>query len=101
MTSSEVIQEILHVLSRRELHDAAVELARWALELVPDLLPVRREEVALACELVGERKGLNVRDAIHVATMRLNGLTEIVTADRHFAAIEGVRRIDPAAWVLA
>jgi predicted nucleic acid-binding protein len=62
---------------------------------------VRREEVTLACALLHEAGGVNTRDAIHVATMRLNGLTEILTADRHFAAIEGVRRLDPATWVLA
>jgi predicted nucleic acid-binding protein len=99
-TSSEVVQEILHVLSRRELRTEAVQLARWALDLVSDVLPVRREELALACELM-EESSLNSRDAVHVATMRLNGLTEILTADRHFASIQGVRRLDPATWVLA
>jgi predicted nucleic acid-binding protein len=99
-TSSEVVQEVLHVLSRRDHRTEAIQLVRWVLEFVPDVLPVRREEVALACELM-DRSNLSSRDAVHVATMRLNGLTEILTADRHFAAIEGVRRLDPATWVLA
>jgi predicted nucleic acid-binding protein len=101
VTSSEVVREILHVLARRELRKEAVQLSRWVLDLVPDVLPVRREDVALACELLERRKRLNARDAIHLATMRLNGITEIVTADHHFTAIEGVRRIDPSSWVLA
>ena len=97
---SEVVQEILHVLSRRDLRLEAAQVARWAMDLVPDVLPVRRDEMVLACALM-ERSGLNSRDAVHVATMRLNGLTDILTADRHFASIEGVRRLDPATWVLA
>ena len=99
-TSSEVVQEILHVLSRRNRRTEAVQLARWVLDLVAEVLPVRRDELALASDLM-ERGSLNSRDAVHIATMRLNGLSEILTADRHFAAIEGVRRIDPATWVLA
>ena len=96
VTSSEVVQEILHVLSRRHLTREAVRLARSAAEVVAGVLPVRREEVALACELIERHSEISVRDAIHVATMQLNGISEIMTADRHFSAIEGVRRIDPA-----
>ena len=99
--SSEVIQELLHVVSRRNPRSEAVRLARQALELVPEVLPVRRQEVELACALIHESDSVNIRDAVHVATMRLHGLTEILTADRHFASIEGVRRLDPAVWVLA
>jgi predicted nucleic acid-binding protein len=95
VTSSEVVQELLHVLSRRHLTGDAVRLARSAVEVVAGVLPVRREEVALACELIERYGAISVRDAIHVATMELNGISEILTSDRDFNAIEGVRRIDP------
>jgi uncharacterized protein len=94
-TSSEVLQEILHVLTRRGLRREAVELTRSILDLVPEVLAVRRQELALACELMEERHELNPRDAIHVATLRGYGLQTIVTADHHFDGIDDVRRLDP------
>ena len=33
-------------------------------------------------------------DAIHLNTMRKNGINEIVTDDRHFDGVEGILRID-------
>ena len=98
VTSSEVLQEILHVVSRTGARGDAARLVRHVLDLVPDVLPVRREEVAHACELIEHDSRIDPRDAVHVATMRLRGLTEILTADRHFDAIEGIRRIDPSGF---
>lgn len=95
-TSAEVAQEVLFVASRSKRVDAALELARGLIALFPDLLPVTREDVKLACDLFERHPGLPIRDAVHAATMRNNGLTTIVTADRHFDAIPGIRRMDPA-----
>ena len=95
-TSCEVLQELLHVLTRRGLRREAVELTRSILALVPQILPVRREEVALACELLAGDGVLNARDAIHTATLRDHGIDTIVSADRHFDGIDGIRRVDPS-----
>jgi predicted nucleic acid-binding protein len=92
-----VLQELLHVLVRRGSRDAAVRLTRHAMELVSDVLAVGRKEIALACELLELHPSLNARDAAHLATLQLNGLVSIATADRHFDQIEGIRRIDPEA----
>ncbi len=44
-----------------------------------------------------DRYGTEVtcRDAVHAATMLNNGLTHIISADRHFDIIEGITRLDP------
>ncbi len=97
VTSSEVLQEILHVLTRRGLRREAIELTRSVLDLVAEVLPVRRNEIALACGLMETYPTLGARDAIHAATLRGYGLTTIATADRHFDGIDGVLRLDPAA----
>jgi predicted nucleic acid-binding protein len=39
---------------------------------------------------------LTTRDAVHAATMITNGLDTMISADAHFDAIRGLRRIDPA-----
>lgn len=95
-TSSEVVQEILHVLARRGRADA-VEVVRNALALFPDLLPVGAREMAEACDLLDAQPGLSVRDAVHAATMRSYEIDTIVSVDAHFDAIRGIRRLEPKA----
>lgn len=43
---------------------------------------------------------LSARDAIHVATCLHQGITEILSPDRAFEAVPGLRRIDPAVMAL-
>jgi predicted nucleic acid-binding protein len=92
-TSTEVVQEILYVLMRRGLTTAAQQLARNAILLFPDLLPVTRADMAVACDLLERYPGIQVRDAVHAATMLNNGITAIVSADGHFDEIQDVHRL--------
>jgi len=96
VTSSEVVQELLHVLVRRGRRADALRLARDVVALFPDLLPVGREEMEVAADLLERLPQASVRDAVHAATMRTNGVAAIVTVDAHFDAFPGVRRVDPA-----
>jgi predicted nucleic acid-binding protein len=93
-TSLEVVQEILHVLSRRDLRAMAVELAGATLALFPAILPVTREDAEDAVTVFERYSALPARDALHVATMRNNGIDTVVSADSHFDLVEGIRRID-------
>jgi predicted nucleic acid-binding protein len=92
-TSTEVIQELLHVLRRRGRASEALSLSRKALALVPEVLPVTGEVMALACDLLERHPNLPTRDAIHAATMQNHGLARIASADRHFDSIEGIERL--------
>jgi predicted nucleic acid-binding protein len=92
-TSSEVVQEILYVLYRRGLPEAAQLMARSAILLFPDLLPVTRNDMEAACDLLKRYPGTPTRDAVHAATMLNNGITTIVTADGHFKSIQEVHRL--------
>ena len=42
-------------------------------------------------------QGIKARDLIHAAVMQNNGLTQIVSTDKHFDQIEGIVRLDPQA----
>ncbi len=94
--NSEVIQEILYVLSRRGKREEAVTLAGHVAALFPDLLSVTRDDVLETCNLIRRDPHLPVRDAVHAATMLRNGLRRIITVDPDFDRIPGIRRIDPA-----
>ena len=97
-TSTEVIQELLYVLTRRGNRGAGIALAREILDLMPDLLPVSKPDIALALLYMERYERLNVRDAVHLGTMLNNGIDSIITADRDFDEIEDVTRVDPGEY---
>jgi predicted nucleic acid-binding protein len=96
VTSSEVVQEILYVLSRRKLMAEGVQLAAEVMDMFPDLLPVTGADMLHTCRILHNHPGLPVRDAVHCSVMSARGITRIVTADIHFDQIPGIQRIDPS-----
>lgn len=95
VTSTEVVQEVLHVVARRLGAPAAVQAAAAVLDLVPVPLGVDTAVMRQALAFLSDVPGLSVRDAIHAAAMRQVACVQIVSADRHFDLIAGLRRIDP------
>jgi len=95
--NTEVLQEILYVLTRRGRGRDAPTLARHVASLFPDLLPVVREDMLTACNLLQQYPRLPVRDAIHAATMLRNGLKTIVSVDSDFDQIPQIQRLTPSA----
>lgn len=98
VTSVEVVQEVLHrytALGRRAL---AVDVAQAFMEVVSDVLPMTRDDLAAALEIHIAHPMLQTRDVIHVTSMSRHGLTIIVSADQHFDAVHGIRRVDPTEW---
>lgn len=90
-TSTEVIQEILHVLIRRGQADTALLLVRSTMRLIPDVLPVTSGDMLTACDLLEQYPGLPIRDAVHAATMLNHEIDTILSADGHFELIRGIR----------
>jgi len=90
-TSTEVVQEILYVLHRRGLAEIGQKLARNALLLFPDLLPITRADMLTACDLLGRYPNLPTRDAVHAATALNNRLSAVITSDAHFKDLPEVR----------
>jgi len=93
--NTEVVQEILFVLTRRGRRRDGLKLARDLTSLFPDLLPVTREDMLSACDLLQRHPRLPVRDAVHAATMLRNNLRLIVSVDPDFDQVAELRRIAP------
>jgi predicted nucleic acid-binding protein len=93
--NSEVIQEILYVLTRRGRRGDALKLAGHLTALFPDLFAVTRDDVVGACELLRQYPRLSVRDAVHVGTMLRNGLQTLVSVDSDFDQVSEIRRVGP------
>jgi predicted nucleic acid-binding protein len=93
VTSSEVFQELLHryvSIDRRDKIELAFETLRG---IVDEVLAVQEADVVTAKDLVYTHQRLSARDALHVAVMRRNEIAEVLSFDRGFDAITGIRRL--------
>jgi len=86
VTSTEVLQELLHAylpVGRTETLDAALELATKG---VDEVIPIDRETVLLARALVDKYPGLTARDLLHLAVCQVHKISELMTFDRNLRA---------------
>ena len=95
-TSVEVIQEIVHRFSAIRRPAVGAAMARGALDMFAPVLPVTHATMRRVPDLMEHHPTLSARDLVHVATCLEEGITEIITPDRGFDTILGLRRIDPA-----
>ncbi len=94
--SIELIHEFAHVRARRGVNRrTAVADARHIAE-TSRLHTVERADVERALELWSEHEQLDMRDAIFAAQALNRQINVILSPDRGFDGIEGLRRIDPA-----
>lgn len=93
--SVDLVQELLHQRARRVRdRQAAIEAARHVAMLVA-LHDVTAAELTRALVLLQRHAQLGARDAMFAAVALNRGLGAIVTADRGFDGIPGLRRVDP------
>lgn len=94
---AEVLQEILHrcrAIGRWQEGRRVYDRARTIGGLV---IPVNVEVLDSARRLLDGHPGLTARDALHAAVVDLHGLEGIVSYDRDFDVVEGLRRTEPTA----
>lgn len=92
VTSAEAFQEILHryaAIGRREAIEPAYGVLR---SVVDDVFAVEEADVAAAKDLVRGSTTLSARDAVHLAVMGRLHIEEILSFDRGFDAVAGIRR---------
>lgn len=94
---TEIIQEILHRYGAQQRYKEAVQLATDLLTLVPLVYPVTVRDIHQAIELFQRYalQGVRSRDVIHIAVMLNNGIREVISTDKYFDVVQGIRRIDP------
>ena len=98
LIDAEIVQEIYHRYGALNQWAAADKIASSLLRLLPPVLPITHEDVAQMIGLArqyGPRDNLPARDLLHAAVMLNNGITTIISTDRHFDRIEGVVRLHP------
>jgi uncharacterized protein len=94
--SAGVVQELAHRYLAIGRHDAVPELVTRTLDLFAPVLPLTDAVMRRVPELARAYPKLAARDLIHVAVCQHEGIAEIISPDRGFDAVVGLRRIDPA-----
>lgn len=92
---AEMLQEVLYVFSNRRDNETGAEVVTRLLDLFPDVIPITGAEIRTAAQLIRQPPRLSVRDAIHAAVALEHGLEGIVSSDKAFDQIPGLRRFDP------
>jgi hypothetical protein len=95
VTSTEVIHEILHRYAAIGRRREGAALATATLDLFAPVVPISHALMRRVPVLLERYPALSARDAIHVATCLHEGIVEIVSPDRAFDAVAGLRRVDP------
>ena len=93
-TSVLTLDEVIWGIQGEKDRATALEAARGMLDNpYLKLLDANAEVAEEALRLMEETK-LDPRDAFHAATMRVHGLTRIVSLDADFDRVPGIKRID-------
>jgi predicted nucleic acid-binding protein len=94
-TTPEVIQEFVHVCSRRRARTDAVALAADYAELLSPLLVVTVEHLHRGLALFERAERLGAFDAVLAAAAIEAGASALVSADQAFAAVPALDHVAP------
>ena len=91
---TEVLQEILHVYYARRERTKGFDTIDDLLVIFPNPIPIGREEIETARDLMRAHSFLSARDGIHAAVVQTHDLEGIITADKVFDRIKGLKKFD-------
>ena len=93
VTDADVLQEILHRYVAIRRRDAIQPAFDVLLGVVDQVFPVDRAVVDRAKALVLGTDRLSARDAVHLAVMEQQGISQILSFDAGFDGLPGIERL--------
>lgn len=93
VTDAEVFQEILHRCTAIARRDAIQPAYSALLGIVDEVLPIDLDAIERAKSIVLGSTHLSARGALHVAVMEQQGISTILSFDRGFDTVPGIRRL--------
>jgi predicted nucleic acid-binding protein len=94
-TTPEVIQEFVHVRARRRPQRDAAELGRSLVELLSPLLTIEEHHLLAGLRLFDRHPRLGPFDAVLAAAAIASGAEALLSADRTFSEVPGIRHVVP------
>ena len=95
VVSSEIHQEILHRYLSLGLPQMAQQVSVQLETIIPTTLPVTLADIRRVRQLAERYSALKARDLVHAAVMLENGISRILSTDRHFDQMPEIERMDP------
>lgn len=93
VTDAEVLQEILHRYVAIRRRDAIQPAFDALLGVVDEVFPIEQADAERAKAVLLGNDCLSARHALHVAVMERNGVRRVLSFDRAFDEVPGVRRL--------
>lgn len=93
-TTVEAIQELVHVRARRRSRSDAATLGRAYATLLAPLLQPTEDDLRDGLRLFEREESLGAFDAVLAAAAIGGGVDALVSADRSFGAVRGLRWVD-------
>lgn len=93
----EILQEILYRYRAVRRTSIGFAVFDTVIATIPHIYPILLVDLRTSRAILAEYRGVEPRDAIHVAVMRRTGVRAIVSYDEHFDGIPGVDRFTPDA----
>lgn len=93
VSDAEVLQEILHRYTSIRRHRFIQEAFDALHGVVDEVLPVDREVMERAKQIVLMHTEASVRDAVHLAVMHHHGIDRILSFDSGFDQFPGITRL--------
>ena len=93
VTDAEVLQEILHRYVSINRPEAIQRAFDALLRIVDEVLPVDREIVERAKQIVLGYQRLSARDAVHLAVMERYGIEQVLSFDTGLDGFPGIKRL--------
>jgi predicted nucleic acid-binding protein len=93
VTDAEVLTEILHRYTALERRGGIQPAIDALLGVVDEVLPIDRDTVERAKQLVLQYPTLPVRAALHVATLQRHGIESVLSFDPAFDRLPGLTRL--------
>ena len=93
VTDAEVFTEILHRYTTLERRGSIQPALDALLGVVDEVLPMDRDTVERAKQLVLQYPSLPVRAALHVAAMQRHGIETVLSFDAAYDRIPGLTRL--------
>lgn len=98
-TSTESIQEIMHVHSRLKEIDKGFALTDAVFMQIPDILAIDLPIIKTLIGLFKKYKTAQSRDLLHVATCVENKIRYLITIDRGFDTFSEIKAMTPAQFL--
>lgn len=93
-TSVLVLEEALKAISHFRGESPSVEVINRFLR-IKNLTVLALAKEDLECSFEFFKKSLDVHDSLHLAIMKKQGITTILSYDKDFDSIKGIKRVEP------